>query len=255
MQVEKEMAPSNKISETQFPDLYTNECPVGCNDCTERPSATTINTSASLLPDEVTSITKSNKRPSKIQLAATLRKIRLLLAEGYTNKEIIEMLQLEERTFYRYMRRIYAQDKAYFEKQDNESIATEIMVAKERTLKSLRRFDAIAADESLSAEERMEAERFRGDIVIALVKIEIEGPRIVHDTSRRLYDRQYKRSSKLHPREVMLIRRLLVLGWSDHRIWKEYRIPLPIIKKAKKEIPGRAVEEFEDSSTFLHQFN
>ena len=43
------------------------------------------------------------------------------------------------------MARIYQQDKAYFEKQDNESIATEIRLAKERMLKSLRRFDAMAA--------------------------------------------------------------------------------------------------------------
>jgi glutamyl/glutaminyl-tRNA synthetase len=69
------------------------------------------------------------------------------------------MSQLEERTFYRYMKRIYEQDKAYIEKQDNESIATEIRLAKERTLKSLRRYDAIAADESLSAVQRREAER------------------------------------------------------------------------------------------------
>ena len=144
------------------------------------------------MPDATTTVTNRSKRPSNIQIAAILRKIRQLLAEGYTNKEIIEMLQLEERTFYRYMARIYAQDKAYFEKQDNESIATEIMVAKERTLKSLRRFDAIAADESLSAAERMEAERCRLDTVITLVRIETEGPRIVHDTSRRLYDRLYK---------------------------------------------------------------
>ena len=41
----------------------------------------------------------------------------------------------------------------------------------------------------------------------------------------------------------MLIRRLLVLGWSDHRIWKEYRIPIPIIQKAKKEIQSQATEE------------
>jgi DNA-binding NarL/FixJ family response regulator len=60
-----------------------------------------------------TTITKSNKRSSKLELSATLRKIRHLLAEGYTNKEIIETLQLEERTFYRYMKRIYEQDKAY----------------------------------------------------------------------------------------------------------------------------------------------
>ena len=143
-------------------------------------------------PDATTAVTNRSKRPSKIQLAATLRKIRHLLAEGYTSRQIIEMLQLEERTFYRYMKRIYAQDKAYFEKQDNESIATEIRLAKERILKSLRRFDAMAADESLSAYERMEAERNRVDVVIHLAKIEVEGPRIVHDTSRRLYDRLYR---------------------------------------------------------------
>jgi DNA-binding CsgD family transcriptional regulator len=141
---------------------------------------------SAMIPDS-TALIKRGKRPSKIQLAATLRKIRHLLAEGYTNREIIEIMQLEERTFYRYMKRVYAQDKAYFEKQDNEAIATEIRLAKERTLKSLRRYDAIAADESLSAVERMEAERLRGDIVIALVKIEMEGPRIVRDTVRKFY--------------------------------------------------------------------
>jgi DNA-directed RNA polymerase specialized sigma54-like protein len=54
-----------------------------------------------------------------------------LPAEGHTNKEIIETLQIEERTFYRYMKRIYEQDKAYFEKQDNDPIATEIRLSKE----------------------------------------------------------------------------------------------------------------------------
>jgi DNA-binding CsgD family transcriptional regulator len=136
-----------------------------------------------------TAVTNRSKRPSKLELAATIRKIRHLLAEGYTNKEIIEMLQIEERTFYRYMSRIYEQDKAYFEKQDNESIATEIRLAKDRMLKSLRRLDSIAADESLSAYERMEAERNRIEVVIHLAKIEVEGPRIVHDTLRRFHDR------------------------------------------------------------------
>jgi DNA-binding CsgD family transcriptional regulator len=144
------------------------------------------------VPDSSTTNISKNKRPSKIQLAATLRKIRHLLAEGYTNKEIIETMQLEERTFYRYMARIYEQDEAYFEQQDNESIATEIRLAKERMFKSLRRFDSIAADGTLSAYERMEAERNRIEVVIHLTKIEVEGPRIVHDTYKRLYDRLYK---------------------------------------------------------------
>jgi glutamyl/glutaminyl-tRNA synthetase len=96
------------------------------------------------------------------------------------------MLQIDERTFYRYMKRIYEQDKAYFEKQDNESITTEIRLAKERTLKSLRRYDAIAADESLCEAERMEAERNRIDVVIHLAKIELNGTKIMQVTSSKL---------------------------------------------------------------------
>jgi hypothetical protein len=51
---------------------------------------------------------------------------------------------------------------------------------------------------------------------------------------------------KLHPREVMLIRRLKVFGLSDERIWNEYRIAIPLIEKAKKEIERQAMEEFEN---------
>jgi DNA-binding CsgD family transcriptional regulator len=154
-------------------------------------AASIVGATSEKIPDSTTTIINRSKRPSKIERATTLRKIRHLLAEGYPNREIIETLQLEERTFYRYMKRIYEQDKVYFEKQDNEAIATEIRLAKERTLKSLRRFDGMAADENLSPLDRMEAEKCRVDIVVHLAKIEVEGPRIVHDTSRRLYDRLY----------------------------------------------------------------
>ncbi len=61
-------------------------------------------------------------------------------------------------------------------------------MAKERTLKSLRRYDAIAADESLSAAERLQAERYRIYVVLILAKIEVNGPRVVRDTSMRLYE-------------------------------------------------------------------
>jgi hypothetical protein len=53
-------------------------------------------------------------------------------------------------------------------------------------------------------------------------------------------------SSKLNPREIMLIRRLWFWGWSDYQIWKEYRIPIPAIQKAKNEIERQATEEFEN---------
>jgi hypothetical protein len=65
-------------------------------------------------------------------------------------------------------------------------------------------------------------------------------------------------SSKLHQREVMLIRRLWFEGWTDDNIWKEYRIPFPVIQKVKDEIEGQATEEFENKESHaveLARFN
>jgi hypothetical protein len=53
-------------------------------------------------------------------------------------------------------------------------------------------------------------------------------------------------SNKLHPREIMLVRRLWFEGWTDYQIWKEYRIPFPVIQKAKNAIERQATEEFEN---------
>jgi hypothetical protein len=47
----------------------------------------------------------------------------------------------------------------------------------------------------------------------------------------------------------MLIRRLWFDGWTDHNIWKEYRIPFPVIQKAKDEIERQATEEFNNKES------
>ena len=54
---------------------------------------------------------------------------------------------------------------------------------------------------------------------------------------------------KLHPRDVMLIRRLKVFGWSDYQIWKEYHISIAVIQKAKKEIERQATDEFNNKES------
>jgi hypothetical protein len=51
---------------------------------------------------------------------------------------------------------------------------------------------------------------------------------------------------RLHPLEVMLIRHLMVMGKFDYQIWKDYRIPIPVIQKAKKEIQRQATEKFDN---------
>lgn len=64
--------------------------------------------------------------------------------------------------------------------------------------------------------------------------------------TRKGSSNSHSSNSKLHPREVMLIRHLWFWGWNDYQIWKEYRIPIPAIQKAKKEIEKQAAEEFDN---------
>ena len=47
----------------------------------------------------------------------------------------------------------------------------------------------------------------------------------------------------------MVIRNLWFWGWDDYQIWKEYRIPFPVIQKAKDEIERQATEEFENKES------
>jgi len=60
------------------------------------------------------------RRPTKVALNDTLRRIRHLIVERRSNLEIQNILQLEERTFYRYMAKINEIDQVLFAKQEKK---------------------------------------------------------------------------------------------------------------------------------------
>lgn len=60
------------------------------------------------------------RRPTKVGLNDTLRRIRHLMIEGRSNLEIQNILQLEERTFYRYMAKIHQIDQVLFAEQEKK---------------------------------------------------------------------------------------------------------------------------------------
>jgi hypothetical protein len=124
------------------------------------------------------------RRPTKVGLNDTLRRIRHLMVEGRTNSEIQDLLQLEERTFYRYMAKIHQIDQALFAEQEKKTIATEIAVLKDRLLKAYRWYIAIRDNENINAETRMEAQKGALDVALARAKLEIEGPRIIKEVER-----------------------------------------------------------------------
>ena len=130
--------------------------------------------------EEATKSTKK-RRPTKVGLNDTLRRIRHLIVEGRSNLEIQDILQLEERTFYRYMAKIYEMDQALFAEEEKKTLATEFGIFKARFLKAYRWYIALANNENMKPDIRMEAQRVALDVAYALLKLELEGPRIIKE--------------------------------------------------------------------------
>jgi hypothetical protein len=135
------------------------------------------------------------RRPTKIGLNDTLRRIRHLIIEGRSNLEIQNILQLEERTFYRYMAKIYETDRALFAEQEKETLITEIGIFRDRLLKSYRWYIAMADNENIKADIRMEAQHYALDVAYTLLKLDMEGPRLIEEV-RRFKEKPYHQNSR-----------------------------------------------------------
>jgi DNA-binding CsgD family transcriptional regulator len=132
------------------------------------------------------------RRPTKVGLNDTLRHIRYLIVKGRSNSEIQNILQLEERTFYRYMAKIYEIDQALFAEEERKTLATEFGIVKDRLLKSYRWYIAMADNENMKPDIRMEAQRHAIDIAFALLELEREGPKTMEQAGRRFLERIYQ---------------------------------------------------------------
>jgi hypothetical protein len=134
------------------------------------------------------------RRPTKVGLNDTLRHIRHLIVEGRSNSEIQDILQLEERTFYRYMAKIHQIDQVLFAEEERKTLITETGILKDRWLKAYRWYIAMADNENMKANIRMEAQRVAVDIALALLEVEREGPKTIEQGGRRFLEKLYQNS-------------------------------------------------------------
>ena len=132
------------------------------------------------------------RRPTKVALNDTLRRIRQLMVEGRSNSEIQNILQLEEPTFYRYTAKIHEIDQALFDEQEKKTLTTEIGLFKDRLLKSYMWYNAMADNENIKADIRMKARQDAAELALALFKLEIEGPRLIKE--EQLAEKLYQNS-------------------------------------------------------------
>lgn len=134
------------------------------------------------------------RRPTKVGLNDTLRRIRHLMIEGRSNLEIQNILQLEERTFYRYMAKIHQIDQVLFVEQERKIMITEVGILKDRWLKAYRWYVAMADNENMKADIRMEAQLNAVDMALALLKAESEGPKVIEQGGLELLEKLYLNS-------------------------------------------------------------
>lgn len=134
------------------------------------------------------------RRRTKVGLNDTLRRIRHLMIEGRSNLEIQNILQLEERTFYRYMAKIHQIDQVLFAEQEKKIMTTEVGILKDRWLKAYRWYVAMADNENMKAEIRMEAQRNAADMALALLEVEREGPKVIEQGGLKLLEKLYLNS-------------------------------------------------------------
>jgi hypothetical protein len=136
--------------------------------------------------EEATKRTKK-RRPTKVGLNDILRRIRHLIVEGRSNSEIQDILQLEERTFYRYMAKIHEIDQALFAEEEKRTMITEFGIFKDRLLDSYRWYIAVADNEKIKVNIRMQARRDALDIALTLLVSERYGPKFIERIQQQGY--------------------------------------------------------------------
>jgi DNA-binding CsgD family transcriptional regulator len=115
--------------------------------------------------------TAQRQRRTEWQQLRILTEIRQKMLEGVINNEIMELLGISKRTFYRYMDKIYKQDKEELEKKNENTRATTINLRKDRLLHLLQNITNIAENQKVSAKDRIKADWARRDIILDLEAI------------------------------------------------------------------------------------
>ena len=100
----------------------------------------------------------AKKRNTKQELEAVRNEIRRYFTIGSTPTEIKQHLNMADRTFAWHCHEIYEQDKITLQAERNDLIATEILLTKDRLLRTIRQCELIANDANKAVRDKLEAE-------------------------------------------------------------------------------------------------
>ena len=118
----------------------------------------------------------SKKRKTRQELDAVRNEIRRFFTIGSTPTEIKQHLKMADRTFAWHMSAIYAQDKMILQKESTELLATEILLTKDRLLRTIRICELISNANETSERDKLEAEALKKETSIDLIRLLRDAP-------------------------------------------------------------------------------
>jgi hypothetical protein len=129
--------------------------------------------------DHILSLSDVIRRKTRQQLENELIEIQHRICQGHTDKEIIEELNLKERTFYYYKHKIYQMSAAIQAKKREDGMAFEMQILKDRFTRLYRLLELKAASPNTKAGEVAKIAEIAQDIAVNIIKLEGEGLRVL----------------------------------------------------------------------------
>jgi predicted DNA-binding protein (UPF0251 family) len=120
--------------------------------------------------------TSKRNRPTKALLEHNLNEVyRLVMIAGMTNRDIIQQLKLNDRTFRRYVKKIRDRNVTDQLAKRQEYFLYDVKLAKDRLLMAKRYNLAIVNNDETEAKERIEALKLDAALTMTLLKLDYEG--------------------------------------------------------------------------------
>jgi hypothetical protein len=124
---------------------------------------------------------QTQRTPAKIRRLHLIIEIRHMIGNGRSYREIMDTLGIPERSFYRYLSQAFEHDRQLMQEHNKDMMALELTIFRDRLTDAYRRLASIASNESLSARDRIEAEKAACEVALACVKLAYEGPIVMKD--------------------------------------------------------------------------
>jgi hypothetical protein len=105
-----------------------------------------------------------------------VERIKELRTLGATDSQIIRNLGITKSSFNRRIRRLNEASRYIMQNRFRSELLTEVDILHDRMLRTIQNCEAIARSETVASDVKLEAERLKIDVSIALVKLLHEGP-------------------------------------------------------------------------------